>query len=361
MKIGIAAGGTGGHLFPAIGFFETAKSIDKETEFFFWITERDSAYKKKWAFETYSLKAIGIRKKLSFGTIIFGFYLITDFFRSLLIIFKEKPDVVIGFGGYVSVAPLLASLICGKKIFIHEQNTVPGKANLLFAKQAQKIFTGIQTSTDHWSEKVRKNVVFTGIPIRETAKRKNSVEKQNKKFTVLILGGSQGALIFNEWTGAILKKLVDLKEKITFIHICGKYDLKSVKDEYEKNGFDHLCIGFTENIGEIYAVSDLSVCRAGAGTLAELAHARIPAIVIPYPYATENHQLKNAQFFEKIKAVELVEQKDCSPSVIAEKIKFYYKNNKVLEKMKASYEKSIPLEAGKTMFKIVTETIGCEK
>ncbi len=358
MKIGIAAGGTGGHLFPAIGFFEAVKSVDDRIEFFFWVTGRDSAYKKDWLFDRYRLKAVGLKKKVSFHTLIFCLYLVLDFFRSLLIILKEKPDLVIGFGGYVSVAPLLASLLCGKKIFIHEQNTVPGKANRLLAKYAKKIFVGIKTPANVWEQKVRDNLVFTGIPIRNTAKKIVTPEGTDKKFTVLILGGSQGAVIFNKWTGEILKNLSDLKREIKFIHICGKYDLESVKDEYKKERFDHLCIGFTENIGEIYAVTDLSVCRAGAGTLAELANAGIPAMVIPYPHATDNHQLKNAQVFEKIGAIDLVEQKNCTPETVAEKIRFYYKNRTVLENMRTAYKKSIPLEAGKHMFKTIMETVG---
>ena len=337
MKVAIAAGGTGGHVFPAIGFCEELQRCDKSIDVFFITSYRDTTYCCEWPCRCYCLRASGLPRKVSIKIFSFCFYLIKNIFASLWMIYKEKPDFIIGFGGYVSFTPLLAGVLLRRPVVIHEQNTVPGLVNRKLSRFAKKIFVALKGNDEYWHPEVRKKISVVGTPIRNSAKVGNGNENlifEGNKFTILIIGGSQGALIFNKWMPEVLENLVDLKSEIRFIHITGKHFFNEVKESYSRLGFENRCFQFYDRMSLLYTCTDFALCRAGSGTLSELFMAKIPSLVVPLPYATDNHQLANARAFEKAQVFDVIEEKDCTARIISDKMRYYFSNPELLEKKK---------------------------
>ncbi len=358
MKISIAAGGTGGHLFPALGFYENLKNSNKNIEVCFFVSTRDFQYYDKWDTKPYILKAIGFPRKVSLSLLKFMIYFVRNLFYSIYVIRSAKPDIVIGFGGYVSVAPLLAAVILGKPVAIHEQNIIPGKVNRVLARFASSVMLGLKGSEKYWPEHLQKKLVFTGIPVRDNAKPNKAFsifEPDNSFFTVLIMGGSQGSLVFNNWIKQILPELKRYSPELRFIHLAGKHEVSEIENAYNEYGIKNTVFNFHEKMGEIYPSCDIAICRAGAGTLSELAYAELPAIVIPYPYATDNHQFHNASSFYAQGAVDLIEEKNCGPKVLAEKIIFYLNNRDKLNEMKRICGELAVKNAGDKMLEVITQ------
>lgn len=358
MKIAIASGGTGGHLFPALGFYEDILKKDKNIDAFFFISTRDFQYKKEWNTKLYILKAIGFPAKVSLSLLKFMLYFVRNLFYSAYVIRSEKPDIVVGFGGYVSVAPLLAAVILRKPIAIHEQNVIPGKVNRYLARFARVIMLGLKGGAAYWPKKLTDKIVFTGIPVRENAKPNSdrSVFEPDKNFfTILIVGGSQGSLIFNKWIKQLLPEMEKYSSKLRFIHIAGKHDVFDIENSYDEYYIKNKVFNFYKNMGEIYPCCDLAISRAGAGTITELAYAGLPAIVIPYPYATDNHQFHNARSFSIAGAVELIEEKNCGPKILAERIIFYFNNRDKLNDMKKICAELAVKDAGNKMLEVTLQ------
>jgi UDP-N-acetylglucosamine--N-acetylmuramyl-(pentapeptide) pyrophosphoryl-undecaprenol N-acetylglucosamine transferase len=201
--------------------------------------------------------------------------------------------------------------------------------------------------------------MFTGIPVRGTVNKTTTkpLFEKNDCFTVLIIGGSQGALVFNEWVPQLLECLKDKTDSIRFIHLAGRTDVSQIESVYDEYGFINRCFGFCHNMADVYAVTDFALCRAGAGTLTELALAAIPAVVIPYPYAADAHQLCNARLFMDAQAVELIEEKNATPEIVAQRIKYYLGDKAELKRMRTAMRKMAVPDAGKKITEIVKKII----
>lgn len=313
-------------MFPAVAVYEKIASQKELYRVIFFIGPRDSRFKSYWDTDVYTLPARGF-PGLSLSLIPFLWNTSVNVFRTIRLFMAIKPDLVVGFGGFVSLAPIVAGLILKKKIVLTEQNTIPGKVNRLFARYASLILNGLPDTESFWPESVREKVAFTGLPIRATANRHNRTtvfERKEDTMTVLIFGGSQGALFFNTIIDDLLAFLSGYEKKIRFIHLSGRHESRSMRLLYSDHGFEARCYAFYDHIGELYASTDIAVCRAGAGTLSELAAAGIPALVVPLPNSKDNHQYYNAQLFVKAGAAEMIEQKDCTPKMLAQRIELYY-------------------------------------
>lgn len=264
---------------------------------------------------------------------------------------KFSPDVVIGMGGYGSFAPILASKVLFKKIIIHEQNSVPGLANRVLARLSDKIAISHKNSARYFSNPQK--IVYTGNPVRRNILRDvsrveaaESIGVRSNIKTALIFGGSQGAKRINESVYGSLDELVS--SKIQIIHLTGDNSTVSAADDLLYKRFD-----FFEDMSVIYAVSDLVICRAGATSIAELTALGKPSILVPYPYATDNHQEKNARILDNIGACEIVLDKELNSKKLVEKIQELINNDEKLEIMgKAAKEYGEP-EAAKRLMELV--------
>lgn len=287
------------------------------------------------------------------------FFLVTlrNILISFRIHFKEKPEVVAGFGGYVSLAPLLTGLLLRKKLVLNEQNTVPGKVNRILAGHASAILTGLPGSEKYWASKVRGRISFAGIPIRSGARVQQDKHDASRQLSILVVGGSQGARYLNDVMAEVSGLLSSIKENLSVIHLSGNDDPEPLRQAYKDAGIKSECYSFFEKMSDLYSRTDIAICRAGAGTLSELACAGIPAIIIPFPYATDNHQYWNGDVFKQAGAAELIEQENCSAKILAEKVIFYYNNRDLLKTMKTNMLKCAEPEAGKRIAQKIAELI----
>lgn len=302
------AGGTGGHVFPALAIAMAFKSQGATVN---WLgTSR--GLESKLLLETdiplHVMPVRGLRGKRYFNRLKAPFTLLTSFIKAVRVINKIKPTVVIGMGGYVSGPGGLAAKLLRKRLVIHEQNAIPGLTNKLlkpFATQVLYAFDGTFAQSDR--------VRCVGNPVRkaicEIAPPEARYALHTGKLRILIVGGSQGARAINQ---VVPEALCDLESEVAIWHQTGPGDATVVQAEYESRKMVAKVMPFISNMAKAYAWADLIICRAGALTISELMAIGLPAIFIPYPYATDDHQTRNAEVMVSNGSARLLLQKDLS-------------------------------------------------
>ena len=285
-RIFLSAGGTGGHIFPAISLIES----NKKNDYYFLLDKRTENIIKKKNLQYFKIQSSKI--KFNFLLPIYLTKILVGLFQSIIIFLKYKPELVIGFGGYTSIPSIIAAKILRVKILIHEQNAVMGRTNRLLSYLTKNIAITFK-NTLH----ARKHSHHTGIPVRKN----NFIRKKSKKIkTILIIGGSQGARVFS----IIVPKLIshfskENKKKIFLIQQTRKSDIESVTKIYNQMKLKFVVKEFLDNIYEQYNSSDLIISRCGASTLAEIELFKKFAILFPLPGAMSDHQYFNALEFKK--------------------------------------------------------------
>jgi UDP-N-acetylglucosamine--N-acetylmuramyl-(pentapeptide) pyrophosphoryl-undecaprenol N-acetylglucosamine transferase len=320
-KIIIASSGTGGHIYPGIALAKEFQNKGYNPIFF--ISNNIAAIEilKTSGFEYITFNVIGMPRKMSFSFISFAVKMIFDFLKALKQILTINPTTIIGTGGYISVPVIFAARIFCKKTFIHEQNTIPGQANILLNKITDKTFISFKYSEKYFKNK---NIFISGYPIRESilsASKENALKilnLENNVFTILVFGGSLGAVKLNK---IVCKTLLDLiqKNKLQVLHITGPNNYVRIKGQVK--GFaNYRVFEYMHNIADAYAASDIVICRSGAGTVFELKALNKSAILVPYPYATDNHQYWNAKEIEKSGKIIVIEEKDFTEERLSKEI-----------------------------------------
>ncbi len=295
MKILIAGGGTGGHLFPGIALAEEVITRRKGNEVVFVGTDRglEARVVPKEGYPLEIIRAQGLKGKRLMALLAgLFYYLPLAFIESFRILSRHKPDVVVGVGGYASGPVVMAAWLMGIPTAIQEQNALPGLTNRILGKVVKVVFTSFDEAKRFFPEK---KVSLIGNPIRRKL-MDNYLRSHvaHERFNVLVFGGSLGAKGVNTRMIEALDSLADLKEQIHFVHQTGKNDLETVRQGYAQRGFSADVVEFIDDMSAAYARADLVVCRAGATTLAELTVCKKASILIPFPYATDNHQEVNA-------------------------------------------------------------------
>lgn len=336
----ITTGGSGGHVFPALSLADKLKQQEQSCGILLVSVKNVYSYFKNknynYEIQTISLDR-GLPKVCSFKIFIFLIKFIKSFLQAFGIINRFRPDIVVGFGAYASVPVILAAGICNKRIIIHEQNAIPGRANnlvKLFAKKVAISFTGTAKYFD------KDKIVLTGNPVRESlllkidkavADERLGLDKD--RFTILVMGGSKGAHIINSVTTKAFCKLpVSQKEKLQVIHLTGEDDFSSVYSEYERLNIKNKTFSFYQDMQYAFAAADLIIARAGATTIAEICVLGKPAILVPYPYA-RSHQLENAKALADKDACVLIEQKDFNEDALIKQILSFLEDKNRLEKL----------------------------
>lgn len=317
----LAAGGTGGHLFPAISVGEKLIKIDKVKT----CLVTDFRCKK---FLPVDLKIptyfIDIHLKMNnpLNKLKSLFNLANACIKALFLVFKLKPSIVVGFGGYPSFPILLAARILRIPVIIHEQNCFIGKINRFFANYA-KVIALSYPQTYNAKNFDETKIIVTGNMVRaEICKIDNHYNAHSEEFNILVLGGSQGAKIFTDIMPDVIKQLLKLDNnlKINIIQLVSVNDKKYLENEYDKLGVKYQLSDFFHNMAEIYSKINLVISRSGAGTIAELSYLGIPAIYIPFPYATDDHQYLNAQAIVDIKGGWCYRQDTISAHILSQDI-----------------------------------------
>jgi UDP-N-acetylglucosamine--N-acetylmuramyl-(pentapeptide) pyrophosphoryl-undecaprenol N-acetylglucosamine transferase len=317
MRIIIAGGGTGGHVFPAISIAEEISYRNHKDEILFVGSERglENELLLKKGYELKHISTRGFVGRGLFKTMIAFFYAFKGLFDSISIIRSFKPDVVLGVGGYVSGPLVLAAALLRLPTAICEQNTVPGVTNRILGRIVNKIFASFDSSVRYFPSR---KIIITGNPVRkEILNNTNSSDSsQNpESLSVLVFGGSQGAYSLNRSVPEAFSRIDN--KNISIVHQTGKKDYLYVKDLYIKNGIKAEVLTFIDDMAEAYGKSDLVIGRAGAGTISEITSLGKPSILVPFPYAAHNHQFENAKILESEDAALLIEDKDATPEVLA--------------------------------------------
>lgn len=322
-RIAIAGGGTGGHLFPALAVGEVLKSRGHEVLIFISEKEVDAlAIKGRTDFRFEKLPSVGMPKLFSPAMLMF-FKRFNASLAPCRRIFDEfKPDAVLGMGGFTSTPPILAGKLRKVPTFVHESNAIPGKANRLNGWLVDEVLLGFDECKKYFP-KARTEV--TGTPIRHSLKQRMSREEALAAFglrpdgqTVLVMGGSQGAQGINR---AVRQSLLHLRTPggaaLQFIHLTGPQDEEAMKEAYREAGVPAHVAPFCHEMGAAYQAADLVIARSGAASLAEIAYFALPSILIPYPYAAENHQQFNAEIFARAGAATLLKEADATGEALA--------------------------------------------
>ncbi len=323
MRFVIAAGGTGGHLFPGLAVGEVL--LARGHEVMLLISEKDIdaiATEGRTEFRIERLAGIALPKL--FSPAIFGFALrFWKGLRTCQALFREwHPAAVLGMGGFTSTAPILAGRSRRVPTFVHESNAIPGRANRLNARFVTKVLLGFAECARHFPNA---ECDVTGTPLRSALTR--PVDKtaalaafglQPGKTTVLVMGGSQGAHGIN---AAIANAVPKLKaQNWQAIHLAGAADEQAMHAMYARENVPASVAAFHHRMEEAYRAADLAIARSGAASLAELSHFGLPAILVPYPHAADDHQTANARIFENAGAGLLLKESDATPENLSEKI-----------------------------------------
>lgn len=333
----IAGGGTGGHLFPGIAVADAFKA--KGYDIFFVGTKIGIETKivPAQGYSLYTLLARGVKGRSIFARILALLILPISIVQAVFLLIKIKPRLVIGVGGYASFSMLCAAVLLRKKTAILEQNTIPGIANRILGKFVQNIFTSFAKSEQFFP---KEKILCTGNPIRSTLKRKE-YHQPSYPLRILALGGSQGAHGLNQLVlGAV--KILCLRGKgslFTLVHQSGSKDVNWLTHQYqelqEKEGPLFTCQtkSFIEDMNQAYFNSDLVLSRAGATTIAEITYAGLPSILIPYPFASDDHQRWNALALVEQNAARLTLEQETTEEKLADMLQEYIEKPYLLVEM----------------------------
>ena len=321
-KIVIAGGGTGGHIYPAIGIAQALQRLDGTVDIVFigGSDKLESTLVPQHGFRFLPISVAGLPRRFTLQWLPAIWKAFHGVIQSLRYMKELKPDVVIGTGGYVSGPVLLAGLLCKIPIAIQEQNASVGLTNGILARWAEVAYLAVESVRENNSFRRTTRIEVTGNPIRPAitafprrAETYNKFGLCPERKTIFVMGGSQGAHAINAAIVDALPHLVEFADQIQIVHQTGAAEIKKVQAAYDRTvasreGFLYCVKPFFDTVEEIYSIADVMVCRAGGMTIAEVTACGIPAIFIPLPSQTGNNQVLNAHTVAKEGAAVVLEQ-----------------------------------------------------
>ncbi|HKL75006.1 MAG TPA: undecaprenyldiphospho-muramoylpentapeptide beta-N-acetylglucosaminyltransferase [Halanaerobiales bacterium] len=344
MRAIITGGGTGGHIYPAIA---VALELKKRGWDIIYIGSKNGLEKdiaQEWDIKFKGINVAPLPRKFNFDLFKSIFTNLKGLYQSFKIIKNYQTDIVFGTGGFVAGSVVLAGFLTGKSSIIHEQNAYPGITNKILSRFCDKVAINFKEAKNHFSAKIENKIIHTGNPVREIilkTEKKQGIDYfkfSSYAKTILIFGGSQGAESINKSLSGIYK-FVKNNDALQLIHITGKKNYKKVLGYLEKNNINiKECssiktIPYLEHMEYAYSIADIVISRAGATALSEITAKGLASILIPYPYATDNHQKYNAQFLTKNDAARMIEEKNLNEKVLLENLKVIINNESLLKEM----------------------------
>ena len=359
MKVVVSAGGTGGHIYPALAVLEKLKKEDKNLEVLYIGTKNrmESEIIPERGIKYVGIEIYGFSKKKIFRDIK-NIFLVSSGYRKCLKIMKEfKPDIVLGFGGYVTYPVLKAAKKLNIKTFLHEQNSIVGKTNKLLSSGVDLVAVSFLSTLNQFPK--AKKVIYSGNPCGENALTTKAIKKSelgldNKKKLVIVVAGSLGSSSMNEK----LKEFLRLSKKSDYqvLYITGK----SYYDEFVKKtrfGTNIKVVPYLDNLAGLMRNSDLVVTRAGASTMSEILALNLPAIFIPSPYVAGNHQYYNALEVVKNNAGLMIEEKDLNGELLFKTVTELLNDKKKYEIMKVNLKNMGKTDSSDIIVKEIKELI----
>jgi len=314
MNILVMAGGTGGHVFPALAVAKEliARGVNVE-----WLGTKngiEADLVPQAGIKLNTIDIVGLRGKNIVTWLKLPWVLLRAIWQALGIIKQFKPNVVLGLGGFAAGPGGLAAKLCRKSLVIHEQNAIAGTTNKWLAKISNRRAVGFPNSLP--------NAEWVGNPVRQAFYELQSTadrNEQNKKQNLLILGGSLGARKLNQLLPAALQTM-DESLRPNIWHQTGNQHIDSTKETYQSSGVSAKVVSFIDDIAQAYDWADIVVCRAGALTVAEITASGVAALLVPFPYAIDDHQSKNAQWLVDNDAGILWQENKLTPQVLAKEL-----------------------------------------
>ena len=360
MRVIVSAGGTGGHIYPALAIINKIKEKEPNSEFLYIgttnrmehviIPEKNIPY--------LGIKISGINRK----NILKNIEVFKDYRNSIKILKKKikefNPDIVLGIGGYVTAPVIYTAKKLGYKTFIHEQNQIPGVSNKFLSHYADKIGVSLPESIDYFP---KEKTFFSGNPrseevvnIKPINKRELSLSEDKK--LVMIVMGSLGSTTMNQKLKETLALFNAKNYEVLFI--TGKNYYDTYKNE--KVSSNVKIVPYLDNMLSVLKKTDLIVSRAGASTIAEITAIGLPSILIPSPYVTHNHQLKNAQALEKEKATIIIEEKDYDSKKLVSTIDLVLNDSKKYKELKENTKKLGVVDSATKIYQVIRNLIDGE-
>jgi UDP-N-acetylglucosamine--N-acetylmuramyl-(pentapeptide) pyrophosphoryl-undecaprenol N-acetylglucosamine transferase len=308
----IMAGGTGGHIFPALAVAEKMRERGWRVVWLGNPEGMEARLVPQHGFEMAWVKFAALRGKGILRKLLLPLNLLRGFWQAQKVIRKVQPNVVLGVGGYITFPGGMMAALLGKPLVVHEQNSVAGLANRVLAGVADRIVTGFPDALNKG--------VWVGNPVRpEIAKIASPAERLTGRtgaLHLLVIGGSLGAQALNEMVPQGMALLGE-NELPQIVHQAGEKHIEALKEAYAKAGVLAHCVSFIEDMAGAYEWADLVICRAGALTIAELAAAGVASILVPFPHAVDDHQTANARFLVNVGGAFLLPQDQLTPEAIA--------------------------------------------
>ncbi len=330
MKLVISAGGTGGHIFPGIAVAETlmAKSSQNNAVFIGTPYGLEGKIIPDAGFRLHLIEAHQFLGRSPLHKAVTLLRVAKGIVMCLKILKAEKPDAILGMGGFTSVPVILAGKILGIPCFIHEQNVQPGLANKLLSKITRRVFVSFDETKKYLPAG---RAVHTGNPLRQKLKKLEGL-KEPGSFGIFVFGGSRGAKSIND---ALLSLLPHLEGQgnVAVYHQTGTDDFERIREAYSASSVAHEVFAFTNEMEKYYALCDVVIARAGATTIFELAFFRKAAILIPYPYSAGNHQWQNAAHVENTGGCYLIGNDEATGERLFEVIAHLMKEKTLMEEM----------------------------
>ena len=308
----VMAGGTGGHIFPALAVAENMRERGWNVS---WLGNPDGMEARlvsQYGFPLIGIRFGALRGKGLLRRLLLPLNLLRGFWQAQKAIRQVRPDVVLGMGGYISFPGGMMAVLLGRPLVIHEQNSVAGLANRVLAGVAERIATGFP--------EVFKNGIWVGNPVRPAIAAipppAERLAERTGALRLLVLGGSLGAQALNETVPRGMA-LLGASEQLQIVHQAGEQQLEALKANYAALGVAAHCVSFIEDMAGAYEWADLVICRAGALTVAELAAAGVASILVPFPHAVDDHQTANARFLVNAGGAVLLPQGELTADAIA--------------------------------------------
>jgi len=359
MKFAIACGGTGGHLFPGLAVAEVLRAQGHEVLLFVSEKEVDArALRSHPDLPSKKLPSIGLPSVFSPAMVTFLRRLWESLRKCGTAYDADRPHAVLGMGGFTSIAPLMAARRRGIPAYLHESNAIPGKANRLAARFCRAVLLGFDDCAKHFPKRptqvtgtpIRRELA-ANAPTREEARRALGLDPE--RTTLLVMGGSQGAVGINALMTQAAPHLAAADLQI--VHLSGERDVETVRAAYDEAGIRAVVLPFCDRMQEVYPAADLAVSRSGAASLGELSWFGLPSVLVPFPYAAEDHQRLNAEIFSRVGAAQIQAERDATGEGLARLLRSMLESRETLATMSASAKALAPRDAAARVAAVLTE------
>jgi UDP-N-acetylglucosamine--N-acetylmuramyl-(pentapeptide) pyrophosphoryl-undecaprenol N-acetylglucosamine transferase len=346
MKILVTGGSSGGHIFPALSFLDTLKAKYPEIDTLLILPQKCIVNQAESFSHKVKYVSLSSRQSVvSLKNFLFVFNLLKGSLQSLFVLLEFRPDIVVGFGSLASVPVVFLAWMFRIDTLIHEQNVMPGRANLFLAMFVDRIAVSFSQTRDYFKRHHRK-IVFTGNPIRRQLTR---IDKSrafdyfgfaHDKFTILVMGGSQGSHRIN----LEFLKVISPEPGFQIVHLAGSSDYDFLKQRYQDLNVKARLFKFLEDMQYAYSVCDLVISRAGATTISEIIFFNLPAVLIPYPYAYA-HQLANAKILQDKGCAILIKDEELGAGLLKNSIGYLLGHPDKIKNMRLAYRDFITPDA----------------